>query len=147
MKISIFAIGKINDSNPEAKIIANYMVRMPGRLELRELEIKKNLPPSQLQQAEGELLLEVSNGYYRILMDEKGKTLNSNEFADFLDKKETKIAFLIGGAHGHAAKIRQQSNMLLSLSAMTMPHMLARAILIEQIYRAYTINSNHPYHK
>ena len=149
MRIIILAIGKIGINAPESNIIKEYLQRMVGKLEIKEFEVKKNLPPEQLKESEGELLIAESQGCYRILLDEAGRKHTSSDFASMLEKAQTcgRIAFLIGGANGHAKGIKEKANITLSLSPLTMPHMLARVILVEQIYRAKTILDGHPYHK
>jgi 23S rRNA (pseudouridine1915-N3)-methyltransferase len=84
----------------------------------------------------------------KILLDPAGKSLDSNAFAELFSKAEMTghdLVFVIGGHDGHSDAWRQRADMLVSLSAMTMPHELARAVLAEQIYRAFTILRGHPY--
>jgi 23S rRNA (pseudouridine1915-N3)-methyltransferase len=83
-------------------------------------------------------------------MDERGRSLSSEQFAVELDRWRSEggeVAFVIGGADGLAAELKSSAAMLLSLSKMTLPHALARVMLAEQIYRAHTILSGHPYHR
>ena len=106
----------------------------------------------QLKEAESSLLLSsIPQGGKIIALDERGKTPSSREFADILgkwmDEGVQSISFLIGGANGHAEKVRTQADYKLSFGRMTLPHMLARVVLVEQIYRAKTILDGHPYHK
>ena len=107
---------------------------------------------SRLPQKEGELLLSaVPEGGVIIALDERGKHLSSEEFAHRLgtwqDNGIPAAAFLIGGADGHSPEVRQKAHLLLAFGKMTWPHMLARAMLAEQIYRAKTILDGHPYHR
>lgn len=86
-----------------------------------------------------------------ILLDEKGKTFTSREFANYLEKKMStssgkRIVFLVGGAYGFHESIYSRANDKISLSAMTFSHQLIRQIFLEQLYRAFTIINNHPYH-
>jgi 23S rRNA (pseudouridine1915-N3)-methyltransferase len=87
---------------------------------------------------------------YVILLDEKGQTLSSVEFARFIqgqqNKNVRKIVFVVGGAFGFAYEMYQRANMLLSLSKMTFTHQMVRLILVEQLYRACTILRGEPYH-
>jgi 23S rRNA (pseudouridine1915-N3)-methyltransferase len=86
-----------------------------------------------------------------IALDERGKTLGSRDFAGRLkgweDQGAAEIVFLLGGADGLAPEIRDRASFVLSLGQMTWPHLLARAMLVEQIYRAQQILAGHPYHR
>jgi 23S rRNA (pseudouridine1915-N3)-methyltransferase len=85
-----------------------------------------------------------------VLLDGRGKQFTSEQFAEWLgrqrDQGRQRIIFAIGPANGWSDDTRQQADMLLSLGSMTLPHELARLVLCEQIYRAFTILSGHPYH-
>lgn len=152
MKITIAAVGKLKSSSPYAELVALYARRLPWSLEIKEVEEKKMLPPAQLKEREAELLLAAVPANAKIiLLDEKGAMLTSAAFAarlsDWQEKGEHTLAFLIGGAAGHGDKAKARADFSLSLSAMTWPHMAARALLVEQLYRSYTVQSGHPYHK
>lgn len=86
-----------------------------------------------------------------VILDERGKSLTSDAFAAFLrrrrDSGSNALAFVIGGPDGHGTPIRERASDTLSFGAMTMPHGLARVLLAEQLYRAATIISGHPYHR
>lgn len=85
-----------------------------------------------------------------VTLDERGKSLNSIEFAKWLGQQQLQsrdVAFAIGGDEGHSEEVRKRASLVLSLSAMTMPHRLARLVLMEQLYRAVTIIRGEPYHK
>jgi 23S rRNA (pseudouridine1915-N3)-methyltransferase len=85
-----------------------------------------------------------------VLLDIRGKLLTSEEFAEFLgnhqDRNSSPLLFAVGPANGFTAEIRQEANLLLSLGKMTVAHELARVVLLEQLYRAFTILKGHPYH-
>jgi 23S rRNA (pseudouridine1915-N3)-methyltransferase len=152
MKINIAAIGKIKTNSEENNLIKSYLKRTPWETEIKELEEKRKLETDQLKQKEGELLLnEIKSGYVIVALDERGKHITSQEFAEHIvkwrDNSGGRIAFILGGANGHSEEVRQKADFVLSLGKMTLPHMLARVVLIEQLYRAYTIINNHPYHK
>ena len=86
---------------------------------------------------------------YLIVLDESGKLLSTLKFTQFLEQKTmscNSIIFVVGGAYGVPKNIINKSNYLLSFSKMTLPHMIARLILVEQTYRAFTILHHHPYH-
>jgi 23S rRNA (pseudouridine1915-N3)-methyltransferase len=85
-----------------------------------------------------------------VLLDSHGKQLSSEEFAkflgDYLDRNPLPLLFAVGPANGFSDEIRQEANLLLSLGKMTVAHELARVVLLEQLYRAFTILKGHPYH-
>jgi 23S rRNA (pseudouridine1915-N3)-methyltransferase len=85
-----------------------------------------------------------------VLLDSHGKQLSSEEFAkflgDYLDRNPLPLVFAVGPANGFSDEIRQEANLLLSLGKMTVAHELARVVLLEQLYRAFTILKGHPYH-
>lgn len=148
LKINIYTINKIASSAPEAEIILNYIKRIPWPININQLEVKGKFPPEKQKILEGELLLKtIPKNHYIIALDEKGSQFDSKEFSDFLQKQTSPISFIIGGAYGLSEEVKKKANFQISLSKMTMPHLIARTILIEQIYRAYTISENHPYHK
>jgi 23S rRNA (pseudouridine1915-N3)-methyltransferase len=94
------------------------------------------------------LINKLSKNSWVICLDETGIHQTSIEFSQVINKHRSKnIDFVIGGAYGLDKSIKDKANMLLSLSNMTLPHKLAKLILIEQIYRSYTILQNHPYNK
>ena len=129
-------------------MITDYLRRIPWKIKINQLELKEKLPPEKQKQCEGELLLKcVTAGDFIIALDERGAQFTSHEFVKLIEKQTQPISFIIGGAYGLSDELKSKANMLLSLSAMTMPHLLARIILVEQIYRSFTISQNHPYHK
>lgn len=81
-----------------------------------------------------------------VVLDERGKDLNSFEFAKIL-RENSQISFFIGGAYGFSEKLRQKGDLVMSLSKLTMAHKIAKLMLFEQIFRGLCINANHPYHK
>ncbi len=146
MKIIIAAVGKMK-AGPEKAISDSYLKRIPWNIQIKEIEEKKNLSGEKLKSAEGKLLLAASEKTKRIVLDERGEILSSIAFARKINGFGGPISFLIGGAEGHGDEISSNADFLLSLGKMTWPHMLARVMLAEQIYRAHTILSGHPYHK
>jgi len=151
MNVTIVAVGRAK-KGPVQTLFDEYRKRLPWRLELIEVEEKRPLDPETLKRREAELLLaKVPERAFMVALDERGKLLDS---PDFSAKIETwgeqgggQIAFLIGGADGHDDSVRNQAKFLLSLGKMTWPHMLVRAMLAEQIYRAWSISAGHPYHR
>ena len=156
MKLRILAVGRAK-AGPEAALIAEYQKRMDWPLALEEVEERRPLPGAELKAREGALLQtavdRAAKGRRPILvaLDERGKTLASRDFAAKLkaweDQGAGEIVFLLGGADGLAPEIRDQAAFVLSLGQMTWPHLLARAMLVEQIYRAQQILAGHPYHR
>ena len=89
-----------------------------------------------------------TNGNYIVILDEKGKQLDTEKFKNFLfNSSIKKIIFLIGGTNGFSNEIIKKANLVISLSKMTLTHSFAAIILLEQIYRSATIKLNHPYHR
>jgi 23S rRNA (pseudouridine1915-N3)-methyltransferase len=148
LKITINAITKIQNLAPESKIIADYIKRLPFKLEINQIDSKDKFPSDKQKIYEGELLLKsIQKNDFLIALEEKGKQFTSPEFSDYISKIARPIVFVIGGAYGLSEEIRNRADLILSLGKITMPHVLARVILVEQIYRSYTIDKNHPYHK
>ena len=116
--------------------------------ELREVLREGKRSAGGLSAAEANLLAR-SEGSYRIALDPAGRTWSSPELAAFLQKKRDggnrAVAFCVGGADGFSQPFRERADLLLSLSPMTLPHELARVVLLEQIYRAFTLLAHHPY--
>lgn len=152
MQITIAAIGRLKKNTPEDTLIQDYLKKTKWPVTIKEFEEKKTLTVEQLKEAESTLLLSsIPQGGKIIALDERGKTPSSREFAELIgkwvDEGVQSISFLIGGANGHAEKLREKADYKLSFGRMTLPHMLARVVLAEQIYRAKTILDGHPYHK
>jgi 23S rRNA (pseudouridine1915-N3)-methyltransferase len=151
MQIEILAIGRVR-AGPERELYKSYADRIRWPLILRELEEKRRLPTAELKLREAALLLEALPGdAATVALDETGKELSSEQFAKQLgrwrDDGRAKIAFMIGGADGLAGEVRDRADLVLSLGRQTWPHMLVRAMLAEQIYRAQQILAGHPYHR
>lgn len=150
MKILVAAIGKAKAS-PERELFEAYIRRLPWKAQCREFDVKLQ-DPIKRKSKEGELLLEACQGYDRIIaLDEAGKTLSSREFADQLKhwqgQGSSSFAFVIGGADGLAPELLKKANLVWSFGRVTWPHMLVRALLAEQLYRAHSLISSHPYHR
>ncbi len=150
MRLLIAAVGKAKAS-PEQQLYLEYAKRLKWKLECREFEAK--LPDAAQRKArEAALLLEACRGYDKIIaLDETGKNLSSAEFAEQLKRWQgqghSSFAFIIGGADGLDKRVLEASHLAWSLGKVTWPHLLVRALLAEQIYRAYSIISGHPYHR
>ena len=152
MRILVAAVGRAR-AGPEAALFEHFRDRVrTWKLDLREVEVKRNLPAGQVSDAEAEILLEtVPEGAQVIALDEGGKQLSSEEFADLLGNLQDDgcrdLVFLIGGADGHGTALRARADRTLAFGRNTWPHMLVRGLLAEQIYRAQQILSGHPYHR
>ena len=139
-------------AGPEKDLWDQYSRRLNWPFDLKEVEERKPLKPAQLMKREGELLLAVvPKGATLIAVDRSGKNLSSPDlaakFRSWMDEGTGDVCFVIGGAEGLHNSVLQKAGHKLALGALTWPHMLARCMLIEQIYRAQCILSNHPYHR
>lgn len=151
MRISICAVGRAR-SHPTAEICQIYLQRLAWPVAIREVEVRKNLAGEKLALAEAELLRAALPARAVVVaLDGRGKVLSSEGFAQRLgrwrDDGVADLAFAIGGANGLHPEFSRAAALTLSLGAMTWPHLLARAMLMEQLYRAHTILAGHPYHR
>jgi 23S rRNA (pseudouridine1915-N3)-methyltransferase len=134
----------------------DYARRLPkeARLELIEVRPAKRSSSISLQQAmtleESRIEAIVPAGCRRVVMDERGTELTSTGLAQKMEAwlgARLDIALFIGGVDGLSERLRRSADLLLALSRMTLPHGLARVLLAEQLYRAFSIMHNHPYHR
>ena len=150
MHITISAIGKYK-REPLAEVMAEYGKRLPWKIDIKEFDVKSGASDDTLKEKEAQLLLKaIPESSYVIALDERGKALSSRDFAKLLQEKEQngqQVTFLIGGADGLSDSAKTRSNTLISFGIQTWPHKLVRIMLMEQLYRAYTILTNHPYHR
>ena len=155
MRMTLIAVGRAKPG-PVRDLYDRYAERLGhaplGGLTLREVEERRPLSPEELKRREAELLLgALPKGARLIALDERGKALTSSDFAALLgrwrDAGVADLAFVIGGAGGLDASVRQAAAFTLALGPMTWPHLLTRALLAEQLYRAQSILSGHPYHR
>jgi 23S rRNA (pseudouridine1915-N3)-methyltransferase len=128
------------------------MKRIVPPLAIVELDEKRKLPPAQLKAREAELILAaVPTGARLVALDEKGAAWSSRELAERLarwrDQGVATLAIAIGGADGLGQAVIERADAMLSLGAMTWPHLLVRCLLLEQLYRAQQILAGHPYHR
>ena len=138
MRLHVVARGKIGRS-PEAELVARYEKRIGWPLKLTELpETGGNIPAPLTP-------------FRTVLLDERGRQLSSEEFAQVLgrwrDDGIREARFMIGAADGHDGAERAGADLLLAFGQMTWPHLLARAMLMEQLFRATSILAGHPYHR
>ncbi|HEY7690277.1 MAG TPA: 23S rRNA (pseudouridine(1915)-N(3))-methyltransferase RlmH [Dongiaceae bacterium] len=151
MRIAIAAVGKWK-AGPEQALFEEYRKRLKWPVTLKEVEERRPLPPPQLKAREAELLLDAvpAKAAPLVALDERGKAFSSEALARQIagwQQGGGEAAFIIGGAGGLDEAVRQRAGLLLSLGAMTWPHMLVRVMLIEQLYRAQQILAGHPYHR
>ena len=152
MRVTILTIGKAA-RGPEQELWSTYIRRLPWPVEIREFELKKQPATSaERKKLEGEKLLQVISSTATVVaLDERGKNLASRAFATKIDNWRQEgagdLIFIIGGADGLSDAVRSRANLLLSFGSLTWPHMLVRVMLCEQIYRAWSICSGHPYHR
>ena len=155
MKIKLIQIGKTDNSQLK-NLIEVYQSRIKQfvtfeSIVIQDIKNAKNLSSNIRKQKEGELILsKLSTLDLVILLDEKGREFSSREFADFLQKRMNSgiknLVFVIGGAYGFSEAVYKRANQKIALSKMTFSHQLIRLIFAEQLYRAYAIINNHPYH-
>lgn len=155
MKVSLLTVGHkqpawVNSACDE------YLKRLPREWQARLIEIKPEKrdggrTAAQVQAIEAERISQAVAAQTAIVaLDERGKPFTSHDLANWLAKTEQEgvdLAFVIGGADGLDPAIKQRAKLMLALSPMTLPHGMARVMLAEQLYRAWSINAGHPYHR
>lgn len=158
MRVGIFAVGRMK-AGPERELVARYLDRFakagpPLGLEfsgVTEIAESRAASSAQRKQEEGRALLAAAQGAALILLDETGKNFSSEDLASRLaairDGGARAALLAIGGADGHDPELRAQAALVLSFGAATWPHQMVRIMLAEQLYRAATILSGHPYHR
>ena len=148
MKYQIIAIGKLRRGFLRAGC-EHFLERLGPYAKVELLELKEGRGQDVIEQ-EGAALLRAASGYL-IALDESGKEHTSASWAARMSKLEIRsvgqVDFLLGGANGHGDTLKTQVDELWSLSKLTLPHELARLVLLEQLYRSETIRSGHPYHR
>ena len=155
MRLTIAAVGRLKPGS-ELTLVADYLERCNasgralslGPVEVREVDERK----ARDRAAQSARLLELARaGSVVVALDERGKTLSSPDFARLIARERdggtSEMAFLIGGADGHADAVRKAARHTLSFGPMVWPHMLVRVMLAEQLYRAISILSGSPYHR
>lgn len=155
MNIKLIAVGK-TDNPALQQLISTYEKRLSYYINfelqlLPDIKNSKSLSEEQQKIKEGELILSyVEPSHHFILLDERGKEYTSIAFADELQKKMNtgikQLTFVIGGPYGFSQAVYQRSNSKLSLSKLTFSHQMIRLFFVEQLYRAFTILRNEPYH-
>ena len=153
MRITVCAIGRMRDKNERA-LAENYLSRAQalGRnLGITDIRLVETDPKPTNEQEGDTLLAAVPENAFIVALDETGKQRTSRDMAAWLDTLKDgahrDISFVIGGADGHSTALKAKADATLSLGAMTWPHMLARIMFLEQVYRAISILARHPYHR
>ncbi|WP_304297052.1 23S rRNA (pseudouridine(1915)-N(3))-methyltransferase RlmH [Capnocytophaga leadbetteri] len=155
MNIKLIAVGK-TDNPALQQLISTYEKRLSYYINfdlqlLPDIKNSKSLSEEQQKIKEGELILSyIEPSHHLILLDERGKEYTSIAFADELQKKMNsgikQLTFVIGGPYGFSQAVYQRANSKLSLSKLTFSHQMIRLFFVEQLYRAFTILRNEPYH-
>ena len=150
MKYRIITIGRLKRGFLAAGC-AHFLERLGPYAKTEVLELKEGRgSPQQVVEQEGRALLGAASGYL-IALDERGTQHTSASWAARTGELETRsvgqLSFLLGGANGHGEVLRGRVDELWSLSKLTLPHELARLVLLEQLYRAETLRAGHPYHR
>jgi 23S rRNA (pseudouridine1915-N3)-methyltransferase len=159
MRVEIRAVGRMK-AGPERELADRYVDRAEkagralalGPFAVRETP-ESRAPRAEARMAEeaGALLSDLAGDAFVIVLDERGETPTSERFANMLleqrDRGRPLAAFLIGGADGHGAAALARADLRIAFGAMTWPHQIVRILVAEQLYRAVTILSGHPYHR
>ncbi len=150
MHLAVIAIGRWRRDAPEAALFADYAGRLPWPVDLVELVERRKLPPAELKAAEAALIEKrLPPRAVVVALDGGGKALSSEALARKLGTwiEAGELACVIGGAEGLDRSILDRAETVWSLGPATWPHMLVRPMLAEQIYRAHSILTGHPYHR
>ncbi len=149
---TLITVGKMKNSSLK-ELAEDYLARMKhyGGCDLIEVQDSRKSDTNQKNVEESFLLSQkIPSGNYVVSLDETGKSLSSKNLAFQIQSVQNAsyrgMTFLIGGAYGLSVELKQKANLLLSLSALTLPHELARVVLLEQLYRASTILKGEKYH-
>lgn len=159
MDITIISVGKLKEKYLKMGI-AEYLKRLQSYANVKIIEVSdepagNHLSAKQIEQVkeiEGKKILEkIPERSAVIALDLRGKKLTSEKFAEYIDETTTygrsHIVYIIGGSHGISDAVLQKAQLKVSFGQLTFPHQLMRLILVEQIYRAFKILNNEPYHK
>ncbi len=152
MKIQVLGVGKIRE--PYFKeAVEEYTRRIGYYVPIRVRDAAKEISGSEqdLEVAYSRLMKEHHKADLKVALDRKGRTMSSEDLAAWFEKAMLNsvglISFIIGGPHGLAGSALADSDQTISLGAITLPHQMARLLLLEQVYRAFTIIRGEPYHK
>jgi 23S rRNA (pseudouridine1915-N3)-methyltransferase len=158
MRVAILAVGRLKDE-AEASIVARYSKRFDqtgrpaglGPLSVNELPESRAATAAERKSDEASRLLKAAGPSALVVLEVEGRSMTSEDFAAHLrklaDEGAKACAMLIGGPDGHGPAVLETPSLKLSLGALTLPHGLARVVIAEQLYRAATILTGHPYHR
>lgn len=159
MQISVFAVGRMK-KGPEQELVERYFDRfaktapalgMTFHKVHETIESRGQSAKQRMEEEGGKLIESLPENGRLIILDERGKSMTSPLFAhqieQWRDNGDRFLTIAIGGPDGHSDMVRQRADLILSFGAMTWPHQIARILLAEQLYRAATILSGHPYHR
>jgi 23S rRNA (pseudouridine1915-N3)-methyltransferase len=155
MNIELIVVGKTDSREVEA-LVEMYAKRVNHYCKfsittIADVRNTRNMAASRQKQLDGEAIMKlITEGDYVVLMDERGQQYTSMEYAQWLQKRMLsgvkRLALVIGGPYGFSEEVYARANQKISLSKMTFSHQIVRAIFAEQLYRAFTILNNEPYH-
>lgn len=153
MEIKLIVVGKTKRTEL-SKLIDEYIKRINFYCRFKIIEVNsvksKKISEEEIKKVEGDNILKnLNKNDILILLDERGKSYGSRKFSEFISSKtqtNKNLTFVIGGAFGFSNSIYEKSNDLVSFSSMTFSHQIIRLFFTEQLYRAFTIINNHPYH-
>lgn len=159
MKIKVVTVGKLKEKYLKDGI-AEYSKRISRFAKLEMIELADEKTPDRASESENQKILEiegqrilskVGDHDFVIVLAIEGKTLSSEEFSKRLEEASIKgfstLTFIIGGSLGLSSAVKNRANLSVSFGRLTLPHQLMRLVLVEQIYRAFTIQQGSPYHK
>jgi 23S rRNA (pseudouridine1915-N3)-methyltransferase len=156
MKITVVAVGQRQPAWADAAV-EEYLSRLPAefKVELKEVKAeprsRSSDPTERMLAAEAaRIRAALPDGCLLVALDERGRDWTTRQLADALQRwrdAAEHVAFVIGGPDGLDASLKSAARVLLRLSSMTLPHALARVLLVEQIYRSWSLLANHPYHR
>ncbi len=158
MRLAVIAVGRLKDG-PERELCERYRERSValGRTiglsgpDIAELTESRGRRPEERKRDEAEAILGKLQPGLIVALDERGRNLGSEAFANRLaaarDAGTAHATFVVGGADGLSETIRDRADITLAFGALTLPHQIVRALVLEQIYRAMTIIAGHPYHR
>ena len=158
MRLSLLAVGRLKNG-PERELVERYRQRIDGMgralglsgFDLVELPESRARREDDRRSEEASALLDKVGSSVLVAFDERGRSPSSEAFAERIrqwrDEGRAGIACVIGGPDGLDPKVRQRADLVVSFGALTMPHQIVRALVVEQLYRALTIMAGHPYHR
>lgn len=151
MKITLISVGKTK-ADATTELLREYEKRLRGSVQLIELSASKNADPATRKTTEAQAIIAAIPLHSAVLvLDERGKNLTSAALANTLQAWQnqgfSQLCVIIGGADGLTDDVRARADLVLALGSLTWPHRLVRVLILEQLYRAFSILSGHPYHR